>query len=349
MYKCTECGLEFKNKPEYCDCGNNEFVLTVSDKEKAPKPVVDIDTTQPEPVPETIRAEESSITATREQPTFNNYKIERKPFKMPVSPIALFIFIMCLLLSLLIWVLWNPVKETAEKVSEIIEITETKAIPSIDKLWKNPVPVIKQEDTTVSQNNNTLKQQNTIVAPTKKNTTASKPTTKTTSKQVSKPAVKTTTQTIQSSKAKTTSTPVQTVKPVQQQTAIEEAAKKAQQEKQRAEAEALAAAEKAKKAAQTKQELHSYKINLRNAIGQKIDFTRVLGDGDCAVTFKVDSNGRLINRNFAKQSPNITLNNAVYNAILAVPSYSAPPSGYSNETLRLNVSFKNGNFAITLE
>ena len=25
MYICTECGLKYKNKPQYCDCGNDEF------------------------------------------------------------------------------------------------------------------------------------------------------------------------------------------------------------------------------------------------------------------------------------------------------------------------------------
>lgn len=25
MYICTECGLQYKNKPQYCDCGNDEF------------------------------------------------------------------------------------------------------------------------------------------------------------------------------------------------------------------------------------------------------------------------------------------------------------------------------------
>ena len=119
--------------------------------------------------------------------------------------------------------------------------------------------------------------------------------------------------------------------------------------KKKAEAEALAAAENARKNSQSKQVLASYKINLRNTIGQKIDFTRVIGDGDCAVTFKVDSTGRLTNRAFAKQSTNITLNNAVYNAVMAVPSYSAPPAAYKNETLTLHIRFQNGNFAITLE
>ena len=26
MYRCTECGSEYELKPDFCDCGNDEFV-----------------------------------------------------------------------------------------------------------------------------------------------------------------------------------------------------------------------------------------------------------------------------------------------------------------------------------
>jgi outer membrane biosynthesis protein TonB len=341
--------MEFEIKPDYCDCGNDEFVLTVAaaaaeeEEEKVPEPAENIDVVQSEPIQsKPISAEEFSKTASAGQTAYNDYKSVREPFKLPVSPFALFIFIVCVLLSLMIWILWNPVKETAETVSEIIEKVENKTIPSIDKLWKNPVPQpVQTEPAKTVQKQEPPVKKVTVVPLVKKPVTVNKPvvtqqpkSTTTVNKTQQKPAAST----------QTTNKAQEDAKKAQ-----EEAAKKVLEAKQKAEAEALAAAEKAKKTAQTKQELYSYKINLRNAIGQKIDFTKVIGDGDCAVTFKVDSSGRLINRNFAKQSSNITLNNAVYNAVLAVPSYMAPPSGYSNEILRLNVSFNNGNFAITLE
>ena len=100
--------------------------------------------------------------------------------------------------------------------------------------------------------------------------------------------------------------------------------------------------------AAAKQELANYKVSLRNTIGKKIDFTKVVGDGDCAVTFKIASNGKLTNRAFSKQSSNITLNDAVYAAMMSTPSFNAPPSAYNNETLKLSVKFYNGNFTINL-
>ncbi len=104
----------------------------------------------------------------------------------------------------------------------------------------------------------------------------------------------------------------------------------------------------AKSQAQLRQELVTYKSGLRNTIGRKIDFTRVIGDGECSLSFKLNSNGRLISKAFTKQSSNITLNDAAFNALNTTTSYSPPPEGYKGETLRLIIKFYNGNFEISL-
>ena len=100
--------------------------------------------------------------------------------------------------------------------------------------------------------------------------------------------------------------------------------------------------------AQLKQELASYKSGLRNTLGRKIDFTRVIGDGECVLSFKVNSNGRLTSKAFTKQSSNITLNDAAFNALNTTTSYNPPPDAYKGETLRLTIKFYNGNFEISL-
>ena len=97
-----------------------------------------------------------------------------------------------------------------------------------------------------------------------------------------------------------------------------------------------------------KREFDNYKVGLRNTLGRKVDFTKVVGDGECVVAFKIASNGKLTNRSFAKQSSNITLNDAVYSAIMATPSYNPPPSGYNNETLNLKIRFYGGNYDVSL-
>lgn len=103
-----------------------------------------------------------------------------------------------------------------------------------------------------------------------------------------------------------------------------------------------------KSQAQLNQEVASYKASLRNNIGKKINFLNVVGDGSCAITFKVDSSGRLTNRSFSSQSSNITLNDAVYSAMMSTPSYNPPPEGYKNETMTLRVKIYDGNYEVTL-
>ena len=100
--------------------------------------------------------------------------------------------------------------------------------------------------------------------------------------------------------------------------------------------------------AKIKREYDNYKILLRNSLGKKINFTNVIGDGECVISFRINSSGKLIERKFYKQSSNITLNEAVYSAVMSMPSYNPPPSGYKNETLYLKISFYNGNFSISL-
>jgi len=103
-----------------------------------------------------------------------------------------------------------------------------------------------------------------------------------------------------------------------------------------------------KSQAQLRQELSSYKSGLSTTIGRKIDFTKVIGDGECALSFKINSNGRLTSKTFTKQSSNITLNDAAFNALNTMTSYNPPPEGYNGETLHLTIKFYNGNFEISL-
>ena len=327
MYKCTECGLEYENKPEYCDCGNNEFVLTAIDKKEEPVNSTKIEETVQKTLQYEYKSEET---------------LPDKRTEFPFNAVSLSIFLICLIMSFFIVFLWNPKIGIENPPNKTAEITEnSKTIPAIDKLWKeNTIKQIEQRPVQPEP----AKQPPAVIKPLAKKTTTvplKKVSTLITKKQVKQ----------------TTLQPKPTVQPVQNtlsqaeieaQKAIEKA-KKETEAKQKAEAEAMQAAEMAKRAVLVKRELTNYKISLRNTIAKRIDFTKVIGDGICIISFKLDSNGRLIDREFAKQSENLTLNNAVYKAVMATPSFTPPPSGYKNETLRLNINFNNGNFSITLE
>ena len=232
---------------------------------------------------------------------------------------------------------------------------------------QEPKPVAKNT-TTQKTTQQAQKPKTTTTVAAKPVTTQSKPSTptKTTSTQTTnlitkiknnqntQPTAQTQTQTPKTTTQTTTAqqAPVQAPKPnttTQTTTAqYSQAQQQAALEAQRKAAAAQAAAQAAKQAAAAKQELANYKTSLRNSIGRKIDFTSVVGDGSCSLSFKIASNGRLTNRVFTKQSSNLTLNEAVYSAMNSTPSYNPPPSAYNNETLNLTIKFYNGNFEISL-
>ena len=344
MYKCKECGAEYEEKPDYCDCGNDEFEeVGVKIEEK----IVETET----PVIEKPKPTEAKSFRT---PMQDNY-IPKREFN--IDPISLSIFIVCILLSIyVLFFAFNP-KESDENAEVKQEMTTIpKNIPAIDKIWNNALPVVKKEEPKkVEPEENIIKQiipvQTQQKAENKKQTTMKKVTTVPLKKSNQiKNNVSTKQQIIAQEQAKKAADEKAKKEALAKQKAEAErkAAEDAQIKKLKAEQAKKAAEEKAQKAQVAKQELVVYKANLRNTIARKIDFTRVIGDGSCTVSFKIDSNGRFYNRSFTKQSSNNTLNDAVYNAIMATPSFNPPPEAYNNEVLSINIKFYNGNFEISL-
>ena len=376
MYRCKECGAEFEEKPDYCDCGNDEFEEVGIEKnleqqvqktdnnksDNAGQVSPDKSFEQNKPMPASSMKFSNNEPISKKQ-TFSERYPEFSRFKKNLDPISLSIFFVCIVLSFyVVFFAWNPkdvniVEETKQ------EIHTPKDIPSIDKFWNNALPVVKteqpkpqpkQEETNIVKQIINLPQPKKVEMPKLKQTAKPKVTVvplkkveKTTKKTVSKPVTTTVKQ------------PTNINAQEQAKKQAEALAKqKAEAERKKAEAEQLKklqaelakkqAEQKAKQAQTNKQELISYKSNLRNALARRMDFTKVIGDGSCTVSFKIDSTGRLINRSFSKQSSNNTLNDAVYNAVMSMPTFNPPPSAYNNEILNLSIRFYNGNFEISL-
>lgn len=102
MYRCKECKAEYKNKVEYCDCGNNTF-----------------DFIEDQPVKSNIK-EKKTLT------------VEQKN-----DIISKVFFILCIILSAIVWLIpigdnnHKNVPQTQNKRQQAV----TKNIPSIDKIW----------------------------------------------------------------------------------------------------------------------------------------------------------------------------------------------------------------------
>ena len=382
MYRCKECGAEYEEKPDYCDCGNDEFEIvgvnigvnigvyekTVESKVQEAKTVnIHQEKAEEKPKPQPAAARNTFTPPPSRKLTFDEQYPTLSRMIKSVDPISLAIFCICLVFSsYIIFFAWNP-DTTKTAVEQKTEVSTPKNIPSVDKIWNNALPVVKKEEPKAEEKIENIIAQIIPVQTQKKTETAPKITTTAKPKVTTVPLKKTET------KQKTTVQNKTTVIKTQSNTAAQDKAKKEAEEKAKQEAAAKQKAEQERKAAEAaqikklqaeqakkaeaerlkqqaanKQEYANYKAQLRNTIGRKIDFTRVIGDGSCTVSFKIDPNGKLINRSFTKQSTNNTLNDAVYNAVMATPTFNPPPAAYNNEQLNLSIRFYNGNFEISL-
>ena len=112
MYKCRECKTEYKEKVEYCDCGNNTFDY-IEDKNPAKK-------------------ENTSLT------------LEQKS-----ELVSRLFFALCVIISLLVWLI--PVKsEVKQEAKPKPKPTVSKEkIPNIDTIWDD-TPIYQQSQTQVT-------------------------------------------------------------------------------------------------------------------------------------------------------------------------------------------------------
>ncbi len=399
MYKCSECGTEYNIAPKYCDCGNDIFI-NIDDENELIAKEMDVN-------------EEGSGQTSKYRGRGRNFK--QKSF----SPVALSIFVICIVLSFLVlFVIANPKKDNS-KVQIKGETGEEIEIPSVDAYWDNtPAKLAKKNEVQPQKQENILDkfvqqiipqeqpkkeiktvatavksttpvQKKIVQVPIKTHTqkssqkstqstqTSSKATTKSVSNQPSMTVEDLTNkirsqygnqtqiqnvpkQVVSTSQVAQTPSVTKTNAPLPNTSTTSTMAQNTQTSAQKSQnntktttqavnkTPVTAPVVKTKSTAQIKQELAAYKSNLRNSIGRKIDFTKVIGDGECALSFKVNSNGRLTSKAFTKQSSNITLNDAAFNALNTMTSFNPPPEGYNGETLRLNIKFYNGNFEISL-
>lgn len=104
MFKCTECGCEYKTKPDFCDCGNDVF--------------------------------------TEVYETLPQQKKERQPINInKLNVLSWLIFLTCLVVSLLILLFFpkiNP-QQHEEKQPKTELKKPVQNIPSLETFWIDPV------------------------------------------------------------------------------------------------------------------------------------------------------------------------------------------------------------------
>ena len=128
MYRCKECSKEFEAKPDYCDCGNDEFEEIIENAEIEKEP-------------------ENFKEGVKEEPL---REINKELKKEDIFARAF--FVLCLILSVFVLVFcFNPKNsidvDNAENIKSSTASTEAtfqiekeknkKSIPAIDEIWNS--------------------------------------------------------------------------------------------------------------------------------------------------------------------------------------------------------------------
>lgn len=90
-----------------------------------------------------------------------------------------------------------------------------------------------------------------------------------------------------------------------------------------------------------------YKADLRLRLFQHFPILNVFGSGVAVIGFNISSDGKLNNRRFVQQSDNKSLNDALYHMLMSVPVYSPPPKNYKGEDIVLKMEFNNGYYSFS--
>lgn len=313
MYRCTECKEEFKEKPEYCTCGNDEF------EEFTAPPVKD-------------------STFQKEQPTLPHRNFDFKKFDM-VKVFSIGFFCLCLILAVIPWLIKaeKPAK-TVQKPKEEV----AKTIPDIESLWQNAQPQTPAANTTPKPETSPK-----IV----KTTEPPKPKTQTTST-TQKPAAAAKTQPKPASKTTSAaSKPVKKAPPAQPATQskpkLPQSVLNTVQNTTSTQQTVQQPVKKEEPPKMNPSEFLNYKGAIRSALLAKLNVAAVQGSGDCAIEFSLDNSGKLINRNFIYKSQNKSVNDEVYLMLMRLPYYKNPPAHYNGEKIKLKFLFNNGYYEIT--
>jgi len=320
MYRCNDCGLEYKEKVDYCDCGNNTFEYI---KDVVPKKV-----TKP------LSLEQKSEIISR-----------------------LFLAV-CILLSIIVWAIPVKTQQTVEEKKSTPK--NNIAIPSIDKIWDSTPVAQKKETKEIIINEIPIpltaipdyakpkfSEQKKTTKPKEQSKIQKVESPKTTSKpsQTSKPASNlkqnTTSNTSTAHKNNTNpkTTNAQVTKPIQNNTNSQQTNNQINK--------SSVVTDKPKYNPNSPTML-KYKAGLRAAMFSKFAVGSISGSGTCSVHFSVDSTGKLVNRGFTKQSDNKSLNDAVYYMMMSVPKYNPPPSEYNGETISMTFKINNGEYEISI-
>ena len=319
IYKCNNCGRNFNLKPDFCECGNNEFVEVVENFDYS---TVKTDFNSGKDV-DFLYNQNNPADNDDDFENENSYEKDLK--KQRTSEIVAIIVFVVVLITAAIMIFSNVsalVKKSHDKTASV-EIESY--IPSdVNEYWTDSKPAetsknnVRQGNNTNSVNTNSVNVKNvaTPVKPSSVQKTSAKTEKNTSSKPVVKKQDSQKTQIVSKAKSDVSKPKTEAQKPV---TKVDNTI--------------------------SVEEYLRYKNSLRNRLFANFPILNVQGQGTAKIAFSVAADGKLTNRRFVSQSGNKSLDDAMYHMLMRVPVYVAPPAGFEGREIVMQMDFNNGHYS----
>lgn len=337
-YKCKNCGQEYIEKPDYCDCGNNVFIILYTE--------INTNSVSLSKSAETNRAfnnfqnrKINDLNQKIKNTTSESSKTQQ--ITLIVAASVSFIISLACFLILILKAVSLPSAKQNDPPHALKAVKIQEYIPEIDTYWDNSAAAknsVKQktEINAISEKNDFFSD----IIPEKKVQLSNKTHI---NKQIVPNKI--------STQKKTQKNPDQTQKTQTQsdkntgvlQNNNNNKVNNSINEDKENTAPAKTEKEKITNAA----ELSEYKNALRLRLFKYFPILNVVGSGSAQIGFTISPEGKLLNRRFVIQSENKSLNDALYHMLMRTPSYNPPPKSYNGEEIILKMDFNNGYYSFS--
>lgn len=324
IYKCKNCGCEYKNNIEYCDCGNNKFIC----------------------IPEKNVSDKSSYNS------FDNYYFDENDntqtdFKYSENSLSfletkgfqnfLIILIIIFTIGLSAFTLFKAINLKSTVKNNKTQVVQTSIeIPDIDEYWdnSNPENISNSQRKTVQKPMVNQKNNNLTITPLNANT-ANKNTNGVNKNFVIKNKLNNLSSQQKQREEKTDLSSPKVVSNSDFDKNIDNSVFEHKNKN--------ATIDNTIRAIET----DKFKVQVRQSLFSKFPVLSIQGQGSAIIAFSVAKNGKLLNRRFLKQSGNKSLDDAIYHMLMKTPFVLSPPESYSDEELLLKIDFDNGEYSFS--
>lgn len=344
IYKCKNCGLEYKEYTEYCDCGNNKFVfISEVDNVDSSNDLFSFDNVDLSNQNENISEENFDKQGLEHSTNISNSIsfLENRNFQN-----LLIFLIIVFTISISSFVLYKAITVKSSVKPEKKQVAAVSVeIPSIDEYWDNSVEQVSTSEkniTNTENNNNFAKNTNSIKYTNNEKQNA---------KMVQTTAKNTNSVLTQIANQNNSDLSVTKKQPPKRQDSS--SAKSKQNQKQNKVVNNsktnLPKQETVSNNTNSAVEIDKFKVAVRQSLFLKFPVLQVQGQGSAIIAFSVAPNGKLLNRRFVQQSENQSLDDAVYHMLMQTPFVLSPPNSYSGQEYKIRIDVNNGQYEFSYQ